>query len=278
MSLNNPIEGENKLPLDPSSLENIDAAIFTWLNETLDIYCNTNKGWQKTPVIWTGAERSFQIKNNKDLRDNNGSFILPVITIERKGLSKELNKKGKYYANMMPANDEKGGSINIVQEVNQDKTSNFANADTKRRTGQSTFNLKDNKKIVYITKSIPLPIYIGLTYSVDFRSGYQQQMNEMIQPLIAFPGGVNYFIIVNEGHRYEAFIKADYASDNNIGKLAEESRLFHTTVTIEVLGHVIGKGVNQDQPNVVTRENIVEIKFPKESVWTQKEIKLKKIF
>ena len=103
-------------------------------------------------------------------------------------------------------------------------------------------------------------------------------MNEMVQPLMTFSGGVNYFIIENEGHRYEAFMKSDYSSENNISKLGDEARMFHTKITIEVLGHLVGKGVNQDQPKVVIRENIVEIKIGKERTWTDDELKLKKFF
>ena len=278
MSLHSPIEGDGKFPLDPSNIQNIDLAMYTWLNEVMNIYCNSNRGWQKTPVIWTGGERTFQIKNNRDLRDKNGSFILPFISIERTGMTKDLKKKGSFYANIPPINDERGASINIVKEINQEKTSNFANADAKRRTGQETYKLDDNKKIVYITKSIPLPIYIAVTYLIELRSEYQQQMNEMVQPLMTFSGGVNYFIIENEGHRYEAFMKSDYSSENNISKLGDEARMFHTKITIEVLGHLVGKGANQDQPKVVIRENIVEIKIGKERTWTDDELKLKKFF
>ena len=278
MSLHSPIEGDGKFPLDPSNIQNIDLAMYTWLNEVMNIYCNSNRGWQKTPVIWTGGERTFQIKNNRDLRDKNGSFILPFISVERTGMTKDLKKKGSFYANIPPINDERGASINIVKEINQEKTSNFANADAKRRTGQETYKLDDNKKIVYITKSIPLPIYIAVTYLIELRSEYQQQMNEMVQPLMTFSGGVNYFIIENEGHRYEAFMKSDYSSENNISKLGDEARMFHTKITIEVLGHLVGKGVNQDQPKVVIRENIVEIKIGKERTWTDDELKLKKFF
>jgi len=278
MSLHDPIEGDGKFPLDPSSIEHVDLAMFNWIDETMNIFCNTNRGWQKTPVIWMGGERTFQIKTNRDLRDKNGTFILPLITVERTGMSKDLKRKGKYFANIPAVNDERGGSINIVKEINQEKTSNFANAGSKRSSGQAFYKLNNNKKIVYVTKSIPLPVYIVMTYQIDFRSEYQQQMNEMIQPLMTFPGGVNYFIIESEGHRYEAFMKSDYSSENNISKLGDEARMFHSKATVEVLAHIVGKGANQDQPNVVYRENIVEVKINKERTWTEEEIKLKKIF
>ena len=52
----------------PSSLETIDRAFYRWLNETLNISATTNEGWKKVPLIWVSAERSFQVKHDKDLR------------------------------------------------------------------------------------------------------------------------------------------------------------------------------------------------------------------
>ena len=42
----------------------------------------TNKGFVKVPVIWVGAERSYQIKNDGDIRDGVGRLKLPIITLE----------------------------------------------------------------------------------------------------------------------------------------------------------------------------------------------------
>jgi hypothetical protein len=257
------IQGKGEFPLDPSSIEHIDTAMFNWLEQDMDLYATTNRGWKKTPVIWMGGERAHQIKHNKDLRDRHGSYILPIITVQRTTISKDLKKKGKYWANVPGVRDEKGGSINIVQEVNQEKTANFQNADIKRRFGQSTFKTRQGKT-VFITKSIPLPIYISVTYEIEIKTEFQQQMNELIQPFMSFPGGVNYFIIENEGHRYEAFLQTNYSVDNNISNLNDQPRMFTTKMTVEVLGHIVGKGANQDQPKVVYRENIVEVKIPRE--------------
>ena len=54
----------------PSTLENIDSALYEWVNETLNIHATSNNGWSKVPVIWGNAERAFMVKNYKDKRDN----------------------------------------------------------------------------------------------------------------------------------------------------------------------------------------------------------------
>ena len=70
-----------EFPLEPSTLEIIDGAMLKWINESIDVNSNTNKGWKKVPVIWVSAERAHQLKRDRDLRDNLGAVILPVITL-----------------------------------------------------------------------------------------------------------------------------------------------------------------------------------------------------
>ena len=53
--------------LMPSTIEDIDAAMLDYINNTLNISTETNKGFEKVPVIWVAAERAAQIKQIKDL-------------------------------------------------------------------------------------------------------------------------------------------------------------------------------------------------------------------
>ena len=80
-----PIEEDRLQDLNfaPSTLETVDYAIYDFINDELSIRTTTNKGTEKVPVVWASAERSFQVKNNKEYRDDEGMIILPAITIER---------------------------------------------------------------------------------------------------------------------------------------------------------------------------------------------------
>ena len=40
----------------------------------------------------------YQIKHNRELRDVNGWLIYPIMSIERTGITKDLTKRGAYYA------------------------------------------------------------------------------------------------------------------------------------------------------------------------------------
>ena len=162
--------------LAPSTIETIDVAMYRWLDETLNLNVLKGKGWEKVPVIWVGAERVYNVKKNKDFRNSrDGSFNLPVITIERTAIAKDLNKR--IFGNTLPVDDEQGGSIVVARRINHDKTQNFANADALRKRGQINFPRK-NKKVVYQTISTPAPTFIEVSYSVTLRTEYQQQIND----------------------------------------------------------------------------------------------------
>ena len=253
--------------LIPSTIEDIDAAMLDYINNTLNISTETNKGFEKVPVIWVAAERAAQIKQIKDLRDSDGSMIYPIITLERNSIVKDLSKKGTLFANIPPVGDVKRGSIIVARRIQQNKTSEFANATAKRRFNQINFKTKkQNKKVVYETYTIPLPVYITVNYVVSITTEYQQQMNDIVTPFITTPDGINYFQLQRNDHMYEGFIESDFASNNTVNDLGEQERKFVTDINIRVLGYLIGEDKNQETPKIVKRENAVEIRFPRERV------------
>tara|TARA_Y100000310_G_scaffold320110_1_gene376181 strand:- start:911 stop:1783 length:873 start_codon:yes stop_codon:yes gene_type:complete len=267
-----------EIPFMPSTLETIDYAIYNWLNDELDLHTTTQDGFKKVPVIWSAAERAFQVKRGKDIRDQDGTLVLPLITIERTSVAKNPARKGTAWANIPPFGDEKGGSITVARRIKQDKTANFANADSWRKesgTGpnQRTFIKRDSrgralptKKVVYETITMPMPVYLDITYSISIKTEYQQQMNDLATPFMTRTGGINYFTTKHAGHRFESFIQSDFSQDNNVSLMEGEHRSYETKIDINTLGYIIGEGKNQEQPKFVIRENAVEVKLPREKV------------
>lgn len=261
-----------------STLESIDYAISEWLTGDLNLSAATNEGWKKVPVLWQSPERSFQIKNDKDLRDIDGAFKLPLISIERTTVTKDPARKGSFQAHIY-SQDKNGrsGRMVLAKRIVQDKTRNFAVVNNTRRTNYTESGTPQkhyprvNKKIVIQTLSIPIPVYVNIEYKISIKTEYQQQMNQLITPFIARTGQINSFILKRNGHLYEAFIDQGFAQNNNAANLAEESRLYTTDITIRVLGYLIGEGDNDDRPLVRVDENIVEITFPMEGIVKENE-------
>jgi hypothetical protein len=91
------MQGNNEIS-HPSTLENIDTAVYRFIDETLSPHAITNAGREKVNVLWMGTERTFQIKNNKELRDKVGKLRLPLITVSRSSVSRDDAFKGAVQA------------------------------------------------------------------------------------------------------------------------------------------------------------------------------------
>ena len=248
----------------PSTIETVDFALYDWLNEELGIFCTTNEGWKRVPLIWSMPERSFQIKANKDLRKKD-IFVLPAISIERTSMEKDPNMKGVAWAHIPRQNDAKGGAITVARRIQQEKTSNFQNADAKRIYKQQTYPYKSGK-VVYETITMPLPTYVVINYKLVVNTEYQQQMNEIITPFLAYTGQINNFFINRDGHKFEGFVQGDFGLENNISNLGEEERNFKTTINLKVLGYLMGPDKNDNQPKITIRESAAQFRFTTERV------------
>jgi len=266
-----------EIDIMPSTLETIDFAVFDYINKRLDLSTMTNKGFKKVPIVWVATERAFQIKENRDLRDSEETLILPLITLERKSVSKDLAKRVIPYANIPTVNDEKGGTLTIARRINQKKTAEFQNNIARRKHnggraggqgfGQNTFPNIVDEKTVFETITMPLPVWVSVSYEISIRTEYQQQMNDLTTPLLR-EGGLNSMPrrLERDGHKFEAFINGSFSNNSNISQLEMELRLYETSISMEVLGYLIGDGPNDERPKVVIRENIVEVKIPREHV------------
>ena len=266
----------------PSTLETIDRALFSFIDSEINLHVNTNKGWNKVPTIWVSAERAFQIKNDKDLRDSNGVLKLPLTTIERTSVVKDPAFKGSFQAHIPDSGQSLRSSrrVNVPagRIINHEKTSNFKNAWSARQSGdinnttvghgQVNFpgSNTNRERVVFQTIYQPIPVYVKVMYSIKIRTEYLQQMNDVFQPFITKTGQINNFFITHEGHRFEGFIENDFAQSNNVAELGEDERSYETEIQLRILGYLMGEGPNDEKPKLSYVENYVDVKIPRERV------------
>lgn len=258
--------------IQPSNLENIDQAFFDFINTEMTIQCFTNEGLKKVPVIWGTSERAALSKLHDNIRDQDGTLIFPLISIERGNISKDSNNKGTFYGTSgLFLDPKKGGRIIVSRRLVQEKTSNFANNDSRKRhngtvgNGQEWYPRK-NDKIVYETISIPVPVYIMIQYVVYIKSEFRMQHNQIVQPFYNLGGAIKSFNIRSNGHKYECFLKDPQDTTNTYSLSEDQQREFETKINFDVLGYIMGDDINQDTPSVIRRQNFVELKTPREHV------------
>ena len=252
-----------------STIEDIDYAITSWLKEDLELSTYTNEGLVKVPVLWQVPERAYQVKNAKDIRDDGDALKLPLISIERVNMTKDPAKKGSFQAHLYSIEKNgKPGRIVIARRIVQDKTRNFAVASgtrTNTTAVRQKYTKRQNKKVVIQSVSIPIPVYGDGEYKITLKTEFQQQMNNLTTPFITKTGQINAFVMKRQGHVYEGFVQQGFTPSNNVATLGEDSRMFTTEITINVLGYLIGDGDSKDRPIARIDENVVEYQFPRES-------------
>lgn len=250
-----------------ATIEDIDVSLYEYIDETFDIHTKNNEGMYKVPVIWTGAERAYQIKSDRSVRDSIGKLKLPLISVNRTSLEKDKTFKGGIQAHLEHPRGPRGyrnGAYKTVSVLNQEKTSALAASESRKRN-KGKILPRDTIRKVYDVYYIPIPVYVKAMYDITLRSEYRQQMNDMVAPFISRTGQINHFVMNKDQNVFEAFIDASFAQSDNLTNLGQDERKFETKITIKVLGFIVGNGdKNNERPTIIKKENIVEIKIPKD--------------
>ena len=113
---------------------------------------------------------------------------------------------------------------------------------------------------------MPRPVSINVNYEIILRTNYLQQMNQLLTPFINIGDYSRAVKISNNGHSYETFFDSNFSTTNTISNMTNNERIYQTSVTVDVLGYLVGEGDNQIRKKVIKRENAVEVKIPRERV------------
>jgi hypothetical protein len=253
----------NPKTVPASTVETVDTGLYEWVDKYLNLHTRTNKGLVKTPILWLGTERVYQIKSDQRIRDAAGKLILPLVTINRSSMTKDPSFKGSFQAHL-PGNSA-GSSTRWKQDFSQEINSKFQTTEHyKKSKGNQTGKPEDADGKVYNHHNTQMPVYLTMMYDVTIRTEYQQQMNDLLQPFVTTTGQINSFIFSKDGHRYEAFIQQDFGQNDTVTSLAENPRIFETKITIKVLGYLVGEGINNPKPKLSRKENRARIRFTRE--------------
>lgn len=265
------IPGFEEMILKPSNQETVDYAVLRWIDETLNIHSETNSGFKKVPIIWLTAERAHLVKSSRELRQpDSDALIFPLISIKRESMERAQAAArpipGNLFKQRVNGLDFPINQFYVGKKIQQDKTNNFAKADSLRlHDPDKNFPTPKNQRIVYKRYYTPLPIYYNMTYSINLRADYQTQLNQMVQPFLTYSNNITNFMIYSRFHKYETFFDT-ISFEDNVDNLAEEEKRYEASVKIKVLGFVTGEGVNSEIGNYSMTENQVKVVFPREHV------------
>ena len=217
------------------TLETVDSAVRDYFDKKISISVDTEKGRNKVPVIFAAGERWKMIRDNKGLRDENGTLILPVIAIRRTNIDRTPG---------MRALGQETPFITVSKRIH-DKTGNIQNlVNTRKLNGFP--QLRKSPVFEYLT--IPFPDFAVVFYEIVIWTQYQTQMNEILQKIFynyehmdSFVMPVEYDGKKRKGNSYYfvGFRDGTVVPQSNVEEFTNQERIIKYSYTIKVPAYFI---------------------------------------
>jgi hypothetical protein len=215
----------------------VDQAVSDYFDKKLNLTVENREGTRtKVPVVYAGTERWKAIRDNKGLRDENGTLILPVISVRRTDINREKGFGGM-------AVDQP--YITVSKKL-ANKTTALANlVDQRVKNG---FPQAKNIGPVYEHLTLPFPDFCTFYYEINIWAQYQAQMNEIIEQIVYKYDNKDSFVMpveydeanhAKKGYYFVGFSDSDFTSDSNFEDMTDSERIVKYDFTIKVPVYLI---------------------------------------
>jgi len=266
-----PVADDFSLP--SSDIEETDRAVFDLFDKLIPFQVKIKDQSTKVPVVFSTGERFALTRRKSPIRDKNSTLILPLIALYRKSIDlsaaqagygtpiaprdqelyivkKRLSPKDVDYQRILNRFHIKNQS-NVASRANLGANLNFPGNEarpgtiaSRRNAGNlaigsrdSSYLLKNNTPDnIFEIITAPYPTFMLISYEITFWTQYTQQMNQMIEVMMArFSGQDHGFKIKGpNGYEYVAFLKAQLTTQDNFVDFSAEERIIKYTFSIDV--------------------------------------------
>ena len=194
--------------LPSCTIEDVDRAIYNLFEKDLELFYSHEGAVEKVPVVFATGERFAILARNKPLRDKNDTLILPLISIARSTIQKDMSR-GTSTNQSAPITIKKRLSkddpeyqriMNKEAITNQDDRAHKSHVKTTRGTGTIPGMVGTRRELnttnpvyrsgrllentgnnnIYEILELPNVKYYTATYDVTIWTQYTQQMNDLI--------------------------------------------------------------------------------------------------
>lgn len=250
----------------PVGVEDVDRSLFNLFDKELQIFVTTDNGVKKVPVIFSSGEKWAMIKKGKAIRDNQGSLILPLITIGRNTIQQnpvtDINGRGinqqvgelVIKRRLAPEDRDYQSLLNkalvLNQEnvfVNEPDASSEQETITQRQIGESqetndTSLAASNTKNVWEFFTLPTPQFFTAKYEITLWTTHTSQMNEILECLISsfLPQGNSWKLLTDKGYWFIASVDGNaFTPDNNFDDMSTTERMIKYKFEISVPAYML---------------------------------------
>ena len=252
------------------TIEDVDRAVFNLFDKDMDLFYKHDGSVVRVPVVFATGERFAILSRNKPLRDANDTLILPLVSIARTAIQKNmargagtnqaapvtikrrLSKKDPAYQRIMNkealqnqddrANDShllgsrgdgtKPGQIATRRNLNE--------TDPAYRSGRLLTQTSNNN--IFEIFELPNVRYYTAAYEVTIWTQYTQQMNDLLMSFMNAPhtgSKITFRIETDKGYYFVAYLDSDLTPGNNFSDFTDAERIVRYTFTISVPAYII---------------------------------------
>lgn len=265
----------NDIPDDfvvPScTLEDADRAVFNLFNSQIPLEYKEKGEIKRIPVIFATGERFAVLRRKEPLRDKANALILPLISIQRMGVSqmpeigmgpgqgspmtvkkriapetalykKLKNQIGlKNQADVPSANNLESGPKGSGAKPGTVATRrNSPAGSSETRSGKLlTPSLNDN---IYEIITMPPVKFYQATYDVTFWAQYTQQMNDMLMAVMSTyqnNHGRSFRLETDKGYWFVGYVGAELTPGNNYDDFTDNERLVRYNFEFKVTAYLV---------------------------------------
>lgn len=254
------------LTVPPCTIEDVDRSVMALFDTTLAFKVTTRDDTRdKVPVIFATGERFALLNRNKPIRDKEGKLILPLVSIRRTNIDQTdaditgrgMNQHtGDHVVKRRLAASDRGYQrlVNKLGIRNQDGLAVFGGepnpVGTYEPTGASALDadvvdggLLGDKlgNDVFELITMPQPQFYTAKYEIAFWAQYTQQMNEMLEQMMAaqLPQGRTFRLDTDKGYWFVLYIDEAKSSADNFQDFSEKERVVKYTFTASVPAYLI---------------------------------------
>lgn len=227
---------KGRYEIKTTTLETVDQAVYDYFDKKLAVKVETEDGRKKVPIIYATGERWKLIRKN-NFRDENGTLILPLISIKRVNIDRTPGFGGM--AQEVP-------EITISKVIHS-KTSNLQNLlESRRNKGFFPEVRKDKVIREYLT--LPFPDFSTVYYDISIWTQYHTQMNEILERIFyafdhmdSFVMPVEYDGVEPKGNSYYfvGFREGNLNPQENTDDFTDQERIIKYTYAIKTPAYLM---------------------------------------
>lgn len=233
-------EKTGRYDIDTVTIRTVDQAVVDYFDKKIAISVDGGEETRnKVPIIFASPERWKAVREGDGYRDDNGTLILPLISVRRANMERTRGFGGM--ASEQPF-------ITVSKKVSN-RTRYDQNLLAAREKNNGFPEPGKNEAIVYEYLTIPFPDFFTVYYDITIWVQYQSQMNEILEKIFysydlldSFTMPVDYDrTMPDRGHGYYfvGFRDQDVVPQSNVEEFTDQERIIKYSYTIKVPVYLI---------------------------------------